>query len=221
MTSVPSATTWGSPASTKHALLIHGLASSSHTWHRVASSLATQGTIQSQYSSPKYSTLSGYFVTAANLVGHGFRVSTEYRVSSIAEDLRPYLKARNYSLIIGHALGALTALALFAYLPPSYPIAITLVDPPMQLSSEKTSFYNNILSDRCTNPKHAETYGVENPLWKREDVISRELGPRLCSVNTVQAIFEVMRSCCSVCWFAHVAVFLSTAKPVVGFSRLS
>ena len=221
MTSVPSATTWGSPAATKYALLIHGLTSSSHTWHRVASSLAAQGTIHSRYSSPKYSTLSGYFVTAANLVGHGFRVSTEYRVSSIAEDLCPYLKARNYSLIIGHSLGALTALALFACLPPSYPTAIILVDPPMQPSSEKTSFYNNIFSDSCANPRHAEAYGVENPLWKREDTISRELGPRLCSVDAVQAIFEVMRGCCSVFWFAHVTVFLSTAKPAMGFSRLS
>ena len=49
MSSVPSGTTWGSPTATKHALLIHGLSSSSHTWHRVASSLAAQGTIRSLY----------------------------------------------------------------------------------------------------------------------------------------------------------------------------
>lgn len=33
------------------------------------------------------------------LVERGFRVSTEYRFSSIAQDLRPYLEARNYSLV--------------------------------------------------------------------------------------------------------------------------
>ncbi|KAG6378837.1 hypothetical protein JVT61DRAFT_13117 [Boletus reticuloceps] len=46
MTSIPSATVWGSPTARKHALLIHGLTSSSHTWHRVASSLASQGITQ-------------------------------------------------------------------------------------------------------------------------------------------------------------------------------
>lgn len=43
MTSIPSATLWGSLTARKHALLIHGLTSSSHTWHTVASSLAAQG----------------------------------------------------------------------------------------------------------------------------------------------------------------------------------
>ncbi|KAF8120350.1 Alpha/Beta hydrolase protein [Boletus edulis] len=174
MTGVPSATTWGSPTATKHALLIHGLTSSSHTWHRVASSLAAQG----------------YFVTAPNLVGHVSRVATDYRLSAIAEDLRPYLEARSYSLIMGHSLGALVALALFAHLPPEYPTAVILVDPPLQITPEMIAIHKTVLSEPCANPKHADAYSVENPLWEREDCIFREFATHLCPVETVHSIFE-------------------------------
>ena len=167
MTSVPSATTWGSPTATKHALLIHGLSSSSHTWHRVASSLAAQGRSRSLYTSDhnasRCSTLSGYLVTAPNLIGHASRVSTDYHINSIANDLRPYLEARNYSLIIGHSLGAATALSLFSHLPPSHPTAIVLVDPPMKQTSEKLDYLDAMISDSCINIKSAEAYGAENP----------------------------------------------------------
>ncbi|KAF8556539.1 alpha/beta-hydrolase [Imleria badia] len=169
--------TWGSPTATKHALLTHGLTSCSHTWHRVASSLAAQG----------------YLVTAPDLVGHVSRVSTNYRLSSIAQDLCPYLEEWNYSLIIGHSLGALAALALFAHFPPSHPTAIMLVDPPLQVATESIPFFDNLFSDSCANPKQAETYSVENPQWEREDGIFRELGTRLCSVDAVHGIFETLQ----------------------------
>lgn len=45
MTCIPSATVWGSPTARKNALLIHGLTSSSNTWHKVASSLAAEGMV--------------------------------------------------------------------------------------------------------------------------------------------------------------------------------
>ncbi|KAH0833462.1 Alpha/Beta hydrolase protein [Lanmaoa asiatica] len=177
MTSIPSATTWGSPTATKHALLIHGLTSSSHTWRRVASSLAAQG----------------YLVTAPNLVGHESRVSTDYHFGSIVKDLYPYLEARNYSLIIGHSLGAVTALSLFPHLPPSHPTAILLVDPPMQHSPEKLDLVDRMFTDSCINVKPAEVYGTENPLWTREDTIYREFGTRVCSIEAIHSILTQNR----------------------------
>ncbi|KAG9315424.1 Alpha/Beta hydrolase protein [Chiua virens] len=174
MTNVPSATTWGSPSATKHALLLHGLTSSSHTWYRVGASLAAKG----------------YFVTAPNMLGHGLRVSTDYRISSFAEDLRPYLEERKYSLIIGHSLGGLTTLALFAHLPPSHPTAIVLVDPPMHVSKEVIDAAEAVFVDSCINVKPAKVYGAENPLWAPEDSIYRELGTRLCSVDAIQGVFK-------------------------------
>ncbi|KAF8124817.1 Alpha/Beta hydrolase protein [Boletus edulis] len=177
MTSVPSATTWGSPTATKHALLIHGLTSSSHTWHRVASLLAAQG----------------YLITAPNLVGHGSRVSTDYRFSSIARDLRPYLEARTYSLIIGHSLGASTVLSLFPHLPTSHPTAIVLVDPPLKQSSEKLDFLDDMFTNSCINIKPAAAYAAEHPLWTCEDNFYMELGTRLCSVDAVHGMLRQNR----------------------------
>ncbi|KAF8556536.1 alpha/beta-hydrolase [Imleria badia] len=180
MISVPSAATWGPPTATKHALLIHGLTSSSHTWHRVAASLVAEG----------------YFVTAPNLVGHGSRISPDYHFSSIAQDLHPYIEGRHYALVIGHSLGAATALSLFPHLPVSHPTAILLVDPPMQQGPEKLDFLDEMFTDICVNIKSSEAYGIENPLWTREDNIYRELGTRLCSVDAVHGILRQNRPWC-------------------------
>ncbi|KAF9226449.1 alpha/beta-hydrolase [Gyrodon lividus] len=173
MTSVPSATVWGSPVATKHALFIHGLTSSSHTWHRVASSLAAQG----------------YFVTAPNLIGHGSRRSTDYRISSIVEDLYPYFSGRNYDLIVGHSLGGVITASLFPYLSQSHHTAIVLVDPPLQQGAEAIAVKDAIFADSCINIKSAEAYLAENPLWTREDSVFRELGTRLCTAEVVHDIF--------------------------------
>ena len=137
------------------------------------------------------STLSGYLVTAPNLIGHASRVSTDYHISSIVNDLRPYVEARNYSLIIGHSLGAVTALSLFPHLPPSHPTAIVLVDPPMQLTEETLDLLEGMIADSCTNVKPAAAYGAASPLWTREDKIYRELEMHLCSVEAVRRICNV------------------------------
>ena len=91
------------------------------------------------------SNLSGYFVTAPNLIRHGSRVSPDYHFNSIASDLRPYLDARHYTLVIGHSLGAAAVLSLFPHLPALYPTAIVLVDPPMQQGPEKLDFLDDML----------------------------------------------------------------------------
>ncbi|KAG9317574.1 Alpha/Beta hydrolase protein [Chiua virens] len=173
MTTIPSATMWGSPTATKHALLIHGLTSSSHTWHRVGSSLAAQG----------------YLVTAPNLIGHGMRRATDYHMDSIVADLRPYLAARNYDLIMGHSLGGVTVMSLFPHLSQSQPTAIILVDPPLQQSAEKIAVKEAIFSDSCINIKDARSYLAENPLWTEEDGIYRELGTRLADHEAVHGIY--------------------------------
>ena len=125
------------------------------------------------------STLSGYLVTAPNLIGHAPRVSFDYHINSIVDDLRPYIEARNYSLIIGHSLGAVTALSIFPHLPPSYPTSIILVDPPMQLTAETVDFLEGMIADSCINAKPAATYSTDSPLLAREDKIYRELETRL------------------------------------------
>ena len=139
------------------------------------------------------SNLLGYFVTAPNLIGHGSRVSPDYHFSSIAQDLRPYLEARHYALIIGHSLGAVTALNLFPHLPLSHPTAIILVDPPMQMVPEMLDGLDHKITEFLANIQPAETYTAENPLWTHEDKVCRELGAHLCSVDGVHGILKVRR----------------------------
>ncbi|KAN0097342.1 hypothetical protein V8E55_001788 [Tylopilus felleus] len=168
MASVPSATVWGLPTARKHALLIHGLTSSSHTWHRVASSLAAQG----------------FLVTAPNLIGHGLRRAPDYHMDSIVEDLRPYLSARIYDLIIGHSLCGITTLSLFPHLSQSHPTAILIVDSPLQQGAEKIAVKDATFSASCINIKGASAYMAKNPLWTSKDAIYRTRdpfgGPRGC-----------------------------------------
>lgn len=133
----------------------------------------------------------GYLVTAPNLVGHASRVSIDYSFSAVAQDLRPYIEARNYALIVGHSWGAATTLSLLPHLPASHPTTILLVDPPMQQSSEKLDFLDDMFTDACLHVKPAVVYADENPLWTREDTIYMELGTRLCAVDAVHGIFRV------------------------------
>ena len=107
----------------------------------------------SDYGTQNCSTLSGYYVTAPNLIGHGSRVSTDYSLSSIADDPRPYIEERNYSLIIGHSLGWLTVLVLSAQLSPSHQTTVILLEPPLQATEEIISLSNNVFSDACINPR--------------------------------------------------------------------
>ncbi|KAG9315423.1 Alpha/Beta hydrolase protein [Chiua virens] len=175
MTSVPSATTWGSPSATKHALLLHGLTSSSHTWYRVGCSLAAKG----------------YFVTAPDLIGHGLRVSSDYGLTSVVEDLRPYLEARNYSLIIGHSFGVVVALSLFSHLPRSHPTAVLLIDPLTQrIPDDELDSFRRIIMESYLSVKPPEVHAAENPLWTPQDAIYRELATRLCSIEGIRSIMN-------------------------------
>ena len=161
--------------------------------------------------------LLGYFVTAPNLIGHASRVSTDYQLSSTANDLCPYLEARNYSLIIGHSMSGPTVLNLFPLLPRSHPTAIVLVDPTIKLAAEAIYPLEARIADLCINIKPAEAYGAENPLWTREDTIYRELGTRLCSSDAVHGVLGV-RSLPSMP--GGRVLIVATAKPTLGPFRL-
>lgn len=115
-------------------------------------------------------------------------------MDSIVEDLRPYLSARNYDLIMGHSLGGVTTMSLFPHLSQSHPTAIILVDPPLQQGAEKIAVKDAIFSASCINIKSASTYLAENPLWTGKDAIYRELGTRLADPEAVHGIYQVRSS---------------------------
>ncbi|KIK43350.1 hypothetical protein CY34DRAFT_11804 [Suillus luteus UH-Slu-Lm8-n1] len=113
MTTVPSASQWGSPTASRRALFVHGLNSSSHTFHRVASMLAAKGTsslLEPVYSAYLYNNLNiiGYLVVAPNLLGHALRKpGDDFQIQTLADDLLPYLQAAEYDIVIGHSMGGL------------------------------------------------------------------------------------------------------------------
>ncbi|KAH7883195.1 Alpha/Beta hydrolase protein [Phlebopus sp. FC_14] len=187
--SLPLPTTqWGSPASPKRALLIHGLTSTSLSWYRVASALVVQG----------------YFVMAPDLPGHGTAPrGGDYKLDAITKLLRPYVESTSgpVSLIIGHSLGAVIALLLAVSLPQLPPLSVVLVEPRLrppnqtpaarQTCEEMESIISMVTCD-IRNVSHISIGQVmeNNPLWTREDATWKILGLKLCDPNDVNALFR-------------------------------
>ncbi|KAG1780282.1 Alpha/Beta hydrolase protein [Suillus placidus] len=164
MTTVPSASQWGSPTASRRAFLIHGLNSSSHTFHRVASALAAKG----------------YLVVAPNLLGHALRKpGVDFQVQTLADDLLPYLQAAEYDIVIGHSLGAHVVLSLLKYLPKTKPTSVVLIDPSVEITAEQMVDFRAKLSNNIRSNPTAEDYMALNPLWTREDAIWRVLGTQI------------------------------------------
>ncbi|KAG1741662.1 Alpha/Beta hydrolase protein [Suillus lakei] len=193
MTAVPSASQWGSPTASKRALLIHGLNSSSHTFHRVAPTLAAKG----------------YLVVAPNLLGHALRKSgADFLVQTLADDLLPYLQAAEYDIIIGHSMGGLVVLSLLKHLPKTRPTSVILVDSSVELTAEQMADRRvKVYKDVKTNPT-AEDYMTLNPLWTREDAIWRLLGTQIARVTNYD---DHMNG--NVPWsFSHLSAINGTSK---------
>ena len=112
-------------------------------------------------------------------------------MDSIVEDLRPYLSARIYDLIIGHSLCGITTLSLFPHLSQSHPTAILIVDSPLQQGAEKIAVKDATFSASCINIKGASAYMAKNPLWTSKDAIYRELGTHLADPEAVHGIYKV------------------------------
>ncbi|KAG1755985.1 Alpha/Beta hydrolase protein [Suillus lakei] len=168
MTTVPSASQWGSPTASRRALLVHGLNSSSHTFHRVASAIAAKG----------------YLVVAPNLLGHALRKpGIDFKVQTLADDLLPYFQAAEYDIVIGHSMGALVVLSLLKHLPKTKPTSVVLIDPSLELTAEQMVDGRVRFSSDVRNHPTTEDYLASNPLWKREDAMWRVLGTQIGRVT--------------------------------------
>ncbi|KAG1717330.1 Alpha/Beta hydrolase protein [Suillus paluster] len=170
-----SASQWGTPTASRRALLIHGLTMSSHSWEGLAQLLVAEG----------------FFVVAPNLLGHAWRRSTDYRVSTLAEDLRSYfVMDTSYDVIIGHSLGGTTTLALLPFLPRTKETTVILVDPPLDITEETTNMYRDIFLNEVTNVRTADEHMVENRTWSRHDCLSRALGASMCDRTVIEGTFR-------------------------------
>ncbi|KAI6100009.1 Alpha/Beta hydrolase protein [Pisolithus croceorrhizus] len=164
---LPSATQWGIPSSTKRALLVHGLGCSSLTWERVAEALAREG----------------YFVVAPNLIGHGFRTGTDFRMATVARDLHPYLAHADYDVIIAHSWGSAVVATLLSSLPRSRPTSLVLVDPSLEFPPEFVKAIKEEWANSVANIKSVEDFMEQFPKWTRLDAITRVVGLQACAFS--------------------------------------
>ncbi|KAF9235947.1 Alpha/Beta hydrolase protein [Melanogaster broomeanus] len=173
MSSPPSNIQWGSPRASKRALLIHGLISSSHTWESVGLALAR----------------AGYHVTAPNLVGHGCRKGSDFRISALADDLRCYFTdSPAYDCVIGHSMGGLAALYLLPYMSRVKPTSVILIDPGVQVLGKMWTKTKALLTSELAEQKNAESYMAENPRWSERDAFLRALAIRMCQDTLSEGI---------------------------------
>ncbi|KAG2119011.1 Alpha/Beta hydrolase protein [Suillus discolor] len=166
-----SASQWGSPAASRRALLIHGMTMCSNSWEGIAQLLVAEG----------------FFVIAPNLLGHGGRRCTKYRISDFAEDLRPYFAMdTSYDVIISHSFGCQVNLSLLPFLPKTKETTVILVDPPLESTEVQVKKYQNLFLEWTTNVKTAEEYMAENPAWSRRDCVLTALGMEMVDPDTVE-----------------------------------
>lgn len=129
----------------------------------------------------------GFFVVAPNLLGHGWRRSTNYRVSNIAEDLRPYFAmGTSYDVIIGHSFGGPVTLSLLPFLPKTQNTTVILLDPALELTEEKIKMNAPLVENELTRIRTPEEHMADNPAWSRRDCISRALGMAMCDRNAIE-----------------------------------
>ncbi|KIJ60827.1 hypothetical protein HYDPIDRAFT_43032 [Hydnomerulius pinastri MD-312] len=177
---------WGDPNADKHALLIHGLTSSSGGWIRVAEGLVAEG----------------YLVTAPDLLGHGSSArSTDYTLDAFVRALRPLFGPRQpeYSLVVAHSFGGIVALGLLDLLPLSKTVPVVLLDPPLlptrQVPANKQSLDRipkawEMIVKEITEVKGVDEIQAAHPSWSREDAVWKFIGGQLCDVDAIRGVIE-------------------------------
>lgn len=200
-----SASQWGSPTASRRALLIHGLTMSSQSWEGVARLLAAEG----------------FFVVAPNLLGHAWRRGTDYRVSTLAEDLRAYfVMDTSYDVIIGHSLGGAVTLSLLPFLPKTKDTTVILLDPALELTKETADKGENWFLKEIANVRAADDHMAENPAWSRGDSVLRALGVSMCDRTVIERMFEHNRPWSFSDLFKnippHVNITVLASDPVLG-----
>ncbi|KAG0702663.1 Alpha/Beta hydrolase protein [Suillus ampliporus] len=170
-----SASQWGSPSASKRALLLHGLTMCSSSWEGVAQLLVAEG----------------FFVVAPNLLGHGWRRGSDYRMSAYAEDLLPYFAMdTSYDVIMGHSLGGPVGLSLLPFLPTKKETTIIFVDPALEFTEEQVGRAINLLVREVVDVRSADEHMAENPAWSQRDCVLRMLGAAMCDRTVVEQTIQ-------------------------------
>jgi len=168
--------TWGVNGAPKHALLVHGLGSSAHTMWRVGEAFAD----------------AGWCATAVDLRGHGNAPrASRYRISDFAGDLlltNPSHQG-NWDVVIGHSIGAASALVAAAT-DQGWTKRIIFLDPAFTVGPERRQM---VLDGQRHAHDHLteEDVRTQNPNWHPLDVEFRVTASRQASRFALeQAVFD-------------------------------
>ena len=126
-------------------------------------------------------------------MGHGFRSGTgDFHLSTLAEDLKPYLAETDYDAIVGHSVGGALATILISSLPASRKISVILVDPSLEFAAEVIEEKKKEWANDVAHVRSVESYMAEYPTWTRADAVSRVYGLQACaSPDVVRQILGV------------------------------
>lgn len=156
---------WGDPASSRHALLVHGLGSSGALMWRYGVALAD----------------AGWRADAVDLRGHGTAPrALDYSIPAYAADLartRPGDDA--WDLVIAHSLGG-AASTLVAADDPAWTRRLVLVDPAIHLSPHDRDVVRDSQERSFADPTIAAVR-AEHPAWHEHDIELKALSAQQAS----------------------------------------
>jgi pimeloyl-ACP methyl ester carboxylesterase len=135
---------------------------------------------------------SGFFVVAPDLLGHAGRQSSDYSVSALAKDLRPFFTMdESYDVIIGHSFGGVVVLSLLPFLPKGKETTVILVDPAIELSETRRARVKNTFMKEVASLRSPEEHMAEHPAWAQSDCMLRTLGLSRCDRTALESLIEV------------------------------
>ncbi|MFT4158151.1 MAG: alpha/beta fold hydrolase [Microbacterium sp.] len=146
---------WGDPASSRRALLIHGLGSSAALMWRLGEALAQ----------------AGWHATAVDLRGHGDAPrAQDYTIAAYAADLlitRPEGDGM-WDAVIGHSLGGASS-TVAAASDPGWTRRLVLIDPAIVLEGRDAQVIRTS-QQRAFDDNRIEAVRAEHPHWHPQDI---------------------------------------------------
>jgi pimeloyl-ACP methyl ester carboxylesterase len=157
---------WGNPASSRHALLVHGLGSNGALMWRYGVALAE----------------AGWHAVAVDLRGHGMAPrALDYTIDAYAADLTVTLPdgRDHWDLVVAHSLGgaAATQAAADHF---GWARRLVLIDPAIHLSPRDREIVRDSQERSFDDPTQAAVR-AEHPTWHENDIELKALSAQQAS----------------------------------------
>ena len=162
------AMTWGDPASSQHALLVHGLGSDAHTMWEIGEHLAR----------------AGWFAVAVDQRGHGTAPRAEtYRIEDYARDLLAVPRERPWDLVLGHSIGGASVVRATA-IEPGWSRRLVLIDPAI-VATERDRAEIRARQLRNNAEQTEDEVRRDNPRWNPRTVAVAVAAQRAASADAL------------------------------------